>query len=260
MSIVPGLISVTFRQLAVEDIASLAASCGLAGIEWGADIHVPPGDVDAAERARSACEDNGLSVMSYGSYWHAGDDADDELLVILDTAVDLGAEVVRVWAGRSGSARADAWQRAVVTNALVAAGAAAAERDLRVAVEFHSGTLTDTGSSAAGLFESIGSDHVRSHWQPPVGILESDAMAGLASVARWLEAVHVFSWAADGSRLPLADRAGLWRHVLAFVNRLPGTHPAMLEFVADDDPERLREDAATLLGWLSSVADGPGDT
>ena len=40
----PGLVSVTFRQLAPEALIDLAARAGLAAIEWGADIHVPPGD------------------------------------------------------------------------------------------------------------------------------------------------------------------------------------------------------------------------
>ena len=43
MTIRPGLCSITFRDLAVDDVVALAAEAGLAGIEWGADRHVPPG-------------------------------------------------------------------------------------------------------------------------------------------------------------------------------------------------------------------------
>ena len=43
MRIRPGLCSITFRDLSVDDVVALAADAGLAGIEWGADRHVPPG-------------------------------------------------------------------------------------------------------------------------------------------------------------------------------------------------------------------------
>ena len=47
---VPGLCSVTMRQLGVEEVAKLAAESGLRAIEWGGDIHVPPGDPTARTR------------------------------------------------------------------------------------------------------------------------------------------------------------------------------------------------------------------
>lgn len=43
-----GLVSVTFRQKSVEEIAALTAEAGLSGVEWGGDVHVPPGDREAA--------------------------------------------------------------------------------------------------------------------------------------------------------------------------------------------------------------------
>ena len=46
-----GLVSVTFRQKSVEEIAALTAEAGLSGVEWGGDVHVPPGDREAARRA-----------------------------------------------------------------------------------------------------------------------------------------------------------------------------------------------------------------
>ena len=64
----PGLCSVTFRTLAPESIVALAAECGIAGIEWAGDVHVPPGEVDTARRVRQLTEAAGLSVVSYGSY------------------------------------------------------------------------------------------------------------------------------------------------------------------------------------------------
>ena len=46
-----GLVSVTFRQKSVEEIAALTAEAGLSGVEWGGDVHGLPGDREAARRA-----------------------------------------------------------------------------------------------------------------------------------------------------------------------------------------------------------------
>ena len=51
----PGLCSVTFRQLRVDQIIDLAAESGIAGIEWGADVHVPVGELDTAGDVARRC-------------------------------------------------------------------------------------------------------------------------------------------------------------------------------------------------------------
>ena len=44
----PALCSVTFRALTPAAIVELAAAAGLAAIEWGADLHVRPGELATA--------------------------------------------------------------------------------------------------------------------------------------------------------------------------------------------------------------------
>ena len=61
----------TLRQLPVEEVVAVAASAGLAAIEWGADVHVPPGDEAAAERGPVGRASAGVAVASYGSYYRA---------------------------------------------------------------------------------------------------------------------------------------------------------------------------------------------
>jgi hypothetical protein len=73
------------------------------------------------------------------------------------------------------------------------------------------------------------------------------AVTALAPVA-----AHVFSWADDGARLPLAARESLWRPVLALLGALPGDRHALLEFVRDDDPAAFAEDAAVLRDWVAT--------
>ncbi len=103
MTLSPGLVSVTFRQLSVQDIVNLTARAGLDAIEWGGDVHVPHGDLNAARAARIATEHAGLRVAAYGSYYRAGHADTGPFEDVLASAVELGAPCIRIWAGRQGS-------------------------------------------------------------------------------------------------------------------------------------------------------------
>ena len=59
--------SVTFRRKSVCEVAELARRAGLDAIEWGGDIHVPPGNAQAARAALHCTRENGLTVSAYGS-------------------------------------------------------------------------------------------------------------------------------------------------------------------------------------------------
>ena len=64
-----GLVSISFRDLSVEQIIDLCKKNGLKSVEWGGDIHVPHGDTERAKRVYELCENNGISVAAYGSYY-----------------------------------------------------------------------------------------------------------------------------------------------------------------------------------------------
>ncbi len=249
-----GLVSITFRRLAPREIVDLAVRAALEGIEWGGDVHVPHGDLAAAARVRRLTEDAALRVSSYGSYYRAGEQNPVPFERVLATCGALGAPAVRVWAGRRGSADADeAYRRGVVQDARRAAELAAAA-GVRLAFEFHGGTLTDTSASAARLLEDVARDNAYVYWQPPRGAGRDECLAGLRGVASRLLHVHVFAWRRDtGERLPLADGGDDWRAYLAGAADAPGDRFALLEFVRDDSPEQFLADAATLKRWLAAL-------
>lgn len=240
--IVPGLVSVTFRQLSAARIVRLAAEHGMAAIEWGGDVHVPVGETAVARSVARWCADAGIAVEAYGSYYRGTGDFEP----VLATALALGAPRIRVWAGSVGSAEQP--DRTAVTEDLRQVADEAAAEGVEIAVEYHANTLTDTLASARRLFADV--PELRAYWQPPVGSTEADALAAVPALDP--VAAHVFSWAPDGSRLPLAARASLWEPVLDLFADLPGTRHALLEFVADDDPDVFAADAATLRDWLSA--------
>src|ERR1700722_18409238 len=151
MSSSTGFVSVTFRGLAVPEIVSLVRAAGLDGIEWGGDIHVPHGDLGRAREAAKQTADSGLRTLAYGSYYRVAEPGSPPFESVAETALALGAPVIRVWAGAKGSAESteDDWQRVIEASARIAEIASAA--GLTVAYEHHGGTLTDTLPSAQRL-------------------------------------------------------------------------------------------------------------
>ena len=68
----PGLVSITFRQLSVAETIALVTQAGLAAVEWGGDIHAPHGDEAQARAIARMGADAGLRVAAYGSYYRVG--------------------------------------------------------------------------------------------------------------------------------------------------------------------------------------------
>ena len=242
MSVVPGLVSVTFRQLTPEEVIALAAKHGMVAIEWGGDVHVPTGELAVARDVAARCADVGIAVEAFGSYYRAAGDFEP----VLETALALGAPRIRVWAGQRGSA--EETDRAAVVDDLRRVAELAAAAGIEIAVEYHANTLTDTLSSALELFAEVPA--LRPYWQPPVGSTVADARQAVPALMP--VAAHVFSWDDTGDRLPLAARADLWVPVLRELSAMPGTRHALLEFVRHDDPVAFAEDAAVLRDWLSA--------
>lgn len=250
----PGLCSVTLRALGIDDVARLAGECGLGAIEWGADVHVPPGDAGAAARARAASDAAGVAIASYGSYAFAAAAPDEaETAVVLDTAAALGAPNVRVWAGFGGEA--DTPPSAALVAGLVAFAAGAATRGLTVAMEFHGGTPTATVAGTRALLDAVGAPNLFTYWQPPYWRGPTTPAADAAEITALgarLSHLHVYEWTPHADRLPLADGAERWAAVLDAVRALDGDRVAFLEFVAGDGPDVLRRDARTLCDWLDA--------
>ncbi len=250
-----GLCSISFRSLAADEVLALGARAGLSAIEWGSDVHAPPGDPVAPRALAARCRDAGISCPSYGSYFFAGRSPAEEIEPLLDATEALGARTLRVWAAMGVVPGAPAVEREPVVAALRQVAAAAERRDLEAALEFHPGTLTHTAASALELLCEVGSPRLRSYWQPEAGASIAHSLAELDAVLQHLAHLHVFSWDPDPrSRRPLGHLEAMWRPAL---KRAAGadarTKPrcAYLEYLPDDDPEALMRDAAVLRGWIA---------
>ena len=245
-----GLVSVTFRNLAPRTIVELVAQAGLRAIEWGGDIHVPPGDLQTAREVKSMTLDAGLTVAAYGSYFRFR--SDDVFETVLETAAALGAPLIRVWAGDRPSAAADASFREMIVAESRRIVKLAAVAGIAVAYEFHSGTLTYTTSSACALLKSVPGMHTL--WQPAHNLSGAQQVASLHAIQPWLMNIRAFSWTNEPRvRHPLAVGEQLWLNVLNVLMQSEQEHAVLLEFVANDEPQQFLQDAATLFRWIRHV-------
>ncbi|MEM6430457.1 MAG: TIM barrel protein [Deinococcota bacterium] len=253
--LIPGVCSVTFRQLPAEEVIALVKQAGLTCIEWGGDVHVPHGDSNQARHIRDKMDTAQLTTAAYGSYYRVAESEAAGLTFadVLETAVCLGAPTVRVWAGSQGSDQADKpYVQQVVEDTRRIADLAAAQ-NISVSFEFHRNTLTDTNEAALELLQACNHTNLYSFWQPPHYTSQTYRAEGLRALLPQLTNVHVFNWPEPGVRRPLAEASAPWQNYLEIVASSSRVHPVLLEFVDQDSQAAFLKDAKTLLGWLDDL-------
>ena len=243
-----GMTSVTFRKKSPEEIVRLTREAGLDGIEWGGDIHVPAGDLAAARSAAALCREAGLEVLSYGSYFRAGESED--FAPVLASAQALGAPVIRIWAGAKPFEESDPAEFSALASRIRAAGELAAAAGIRIGLEYHRGTATQTKEGAVVLLQAVNLPNVGCYWQPNPDIAFEEQLAELRALRPWLMTLHIFNWSAGNAAHPLSEGAAAWTAYLAEAQNAPGPHDLILEFVKDEQDSAFRDDAAALLSWI----------
>jgi 3-dehydroshikimate dehydratase len=248
-----GLTSITFRQFSVDEVIAVAKRAGLAGIEWGGDIHVPSGNFDIAGDVRKKTEEAGLSVTSYGSYYRC---EDDEIQKIIDTAEALGAPVVRVWAGVKGSAETTPEERTAVILRLRRMVDEAGRKHITIALEYHVRTLTDTQTSAHQLLQEVNRPGLKLYWQPRPERTPVENCAELAAAFPFLTHIHLFHWLplpnGTHDRRPLADGEESWKGYLKYAADAGFKGFFLFEFIKGNDPDQLMQDSSVLREWLTT--------
>jgi len=248
----PGLVSISFRSHTPEEIVQALEGTGLEGVEWGGNVHVPHGDEKTARRVSAQCRESGIAIAAYGSYLRfANGDPDWE--AVLDSAEALGAPLIRVWAGSGASSAFPSADRLQVVKNIAAFVGKATERKLRVAVEYHADTLTDTDDSAISLLHAV--PGLQSLWQPPHKMSFQARVKSLRRIQPFLANLHVFNWGYDGKeRCSLSEAADSWTEYLRIAQEGAGERWALLEFMPNDDISALRREAELLRKYIQDGA------
>ena len=246
-----GLTSVTFRQKSIDQIISITRQAGLTGIEWGGDVHLPPGEIQLAAETAKKTHAAGLEVLSYGSYYH-GDETED-FQAVLATAKALGAPVIRVWAGHSTYEESTPEEFTALAKRFAQAAELASKDNIRVSFEYHRGTATQTIDGALALLNAAGHPNLSCYWQPNPDITQSEQLAEIDALLPFLSNIHVFTWTGANIRHPLSDGTERWLEYLSHLPEDGSGHDLILEFVQDDREDALLQDAKTLHSWLNQL-------
>ncbi len=243
-----GLVSITFRPLPPRAVTDLCVHAGLQSIEWGGDVHVPAGDLPKAREVAGLTSDAGLSVAAYGSYFRTidRDGSLPDFDPIVATAAELGAPSIRVWAGTKDSDDISESEFQTLVVRLRSMAALAAEATIRVCLEFHGGTYTDTTASTLRLLDAVDHPNLDTLWQPPVGMPTQDCVESLRACLPRASNIHAFHWEPMRERQALATGTDRWLDYLRTLKQSDADRHVLIEFVKNDSPDQLVDDAATL--------------
>ena len=236
-----GLVSVSFRDRSPSEIIRAAARCGLSCIEWGSDVHAPCGDAGRLKSIKAECDGAGIRCRSYGTYFRIGENSPEEIFRYISAAKLLGAEILRLWCGGKSALEYPAAEKKALFEECRRLARAAEKENVKLCLECHINTFTDTLSETLELLESVNSPAFGMYWQPNQYKSEDENYEYAKAVCRRAEIVHAFNWQGE-KKLPLALAGQTWRRYLSL---FPGK-TVLLEFMPDGRIESLAEEAEAL--------------
>lgn len=241
-----GLCSVSFRKHSPNEVIDLCRMHGVQAIEWGGDIHVPPGtNASDVKKLVSICEASGISTPSYGSYFNVLDDSASSFSPVLETAVELHADTIRIWPGWVEPEAITAEQREKITTTTRAIAEMSAGRGVRVAFEFHLHSPTSGAAKAMKIIEGCAHENVYSYYQflPPLDAAE--AIKEIETIRSRLTYIHCH-WTTGEDILPFEQGRGTWTVIVDHLKKTGYEGVMYIEFVAGGTVEQFAKDAKLL--------------
>ena len=247
-----GLVSVSFRRLDAEKIIEIARSAALSSVEWGGDLHVPHGSVGIARSVGELTRSAGLRVAEYGSYYRIGVSSPDEIFVVAASAMALGTDTVRVWAYNKGSENISESEYAAAVDD--ARRICALYPQLTFCTECHNNTITDDHRANIRFIKDVDMPNLAAFWQPNQFKSYEYNLESAVQLAPYVRAAHVFAWEGN-ERFPLSHHRRRWMaYIDALVKNADGGELSlMLEFMPDDSPDMLAEEANELRDIVDSL-------
>ncbi len=259
--IIPGLCSISFRNLSVEEIISLAQDIGIPAIEWGGDVHVPHGNIRLAQKVGSLSRERAIRTPSYGSYYRVGVSEKEGISFdsVLKSALALGeVETIRVWGGcKCYVNNSPAELQAIVDDSRRIADLAG-KHGISISFEYHDNTVTNSPDAVRAFDKKVAHPNIYYYWQPPHQLNHRAKIQSLRELEPRVTNLHLFYWTLGNTaesliRHPLAKGAGLWRDYLREVECNGKNRFAFLEFVKSDKIEQLRADWRVLQTLITEL-------
>ena len=243
-----GLVSISFRSLTPEQIVDYMQEAGLRYVEWGSDVHAKKEDLETLHRIAALQQKNGIYCSSYGTYFHLGRDPLSDLPAYISAAQILGTNILRLWCGNKKSTEYMPEEKTAFLEQCRAAARIAEEHGVIFCMECHNNTYTQLLEGALELMEAVNSPAFRMYWQPNQFNSVAENIDYAKRIAEYTVHIHAFKWVGS-NKYPLAEGTADWTEYLkAFEGNgaYHGEHGLLLEFMPDDRPESLKQEAATL--------------
>jgi len=239
-----GLVSVTFRNEDIPTVFEYAKKAGIDGIEWSVlENHVSEGDGEKCSLIKKLSSETGIEILSLASYCYMDDFCECEKS--LETAILLSAPLIRIWAGRRGSAECSMEEYERIVENTTKMARLAKEHSINLAFEYHPNTLTDEADSAVKLIKRIKLENVGLYWQIRPDLTPDENRASLKKVKPYLLGnIHLSNLDAAKGYMPLDE---IFSDLCAIFHgeRIPDAD-LLVEFVKGEAPESLIADASTI--------------
>ncbi len=158
-----GLCSVTFRKKTAEEVVEIAKKAGVGYIEWGGDVHVK--SIDGARKAKELCDNAGIKISSYGSYFNCADYDENKWIGVCKIAKEMSAASVRVWLGKKDSEKtSDSEYESLIINTKKMCDIAA-EYGLTVCPECHGNTYNNNTDAFLRFAGELNKDNFKTYFQ-----------------------------------------------------------------------------------------------
>lgn len=237
-----GLCSISFRKNSISEIISACYENGIGYIEWGSDVHAPKDDTEKLEQIANEQEKFNIKCESYGSYFRIGQNEASEFPDYVRAAKILGAKTIRVWCGTKDAEEYSECEKEALFKECVFLAEYAKKENITICTEFHRGTFTNSLENAKLLLDSVKSEHFKTYWQPNQFKSFEHNLSCAEAISGYTQNIHVFNWQ-ESLKLPLELAKNEWK---SYLDCFKGSGVALLEFMPDDDIASLKNEAKTL--------------
>ena len=241
-----GLCSVTFRKKSAAQVIEIAKKAGIEYIEWGGDVHVT--NIEEARLVKSVCDNEGIKISSYGSYFNCIDYDEKKWIQVCEIAKKMNAASVRVWLGRKNSevTSDDEYQRLAENTGKMCD--IAKKYGLIVCPECHDNTFNNNTDAFLKIAAEMKKDNFKTYFQSRYFRMEYD-LDRIDRTFDYIKDVHVsYRDLKREQRFRKKDR----NYLDTLLKKLESKNfggIVMVEFVSRDSEAVFMRDAAKLKSY-----------
>ncbi len=183
-----GLCSVTFRKKSAAQVVLIAKKAGIEYIEWGGDVHIK--NTEEARIVKSICDNEGVKISSYGSYFNSAEYDEAQWTEICEIASVMSAASIRIWLGKKDSEETNDSEYLTLLNNTKKMCDIAKKYSLLVCPECHDNTFNNNTDAFLRFQNDLKKDNFKTYFQSRYCRLEYD-LDRIDRTFDFIENVHV---------------------------------------------------------------------